>query len=111
VHEALEEDGVARLVDLLGREELLVLLERRGVDVRAQAVGDRVLAVEEERVEPQRPAPLLGGHALVPVDPVPGQVDLRRAPVPALPPRVQVGVRDLLGRWGDRHGRHGPERY
>ena len=53
-HEPVEEDRVAGLVDLLGREEVLLLLQRRGVDVRRQVVGDRILAVEEQRVEPQR---------------------------------------------------------
>ena len=50
VHEALEEDRVARLVDLLGAEEVLLLLARGGVDERREVVGDRVLAVEEHRV-------------------------------------------------------------
>src|ERR671920_806323 len=55
LHEAREEDGVARLVDLLRGEEVLLLLARRGVDVRREVVGHRVLAVEEQRVHPQRP--------------------------------------------------------
>ena len=54
VHEAVEEDGVARLVDLLGGEEVLLLLARGGVDERREVVGDGVLAVEEHRVVPQR---------------------------------------------------------
>ena len=71
VHEAMKEDGVARLVDLLGREKVLLLLQRRRVDVGRQVVGDQVLAVEEQRVEPQRPAPLLVGEAVQPVLAVP----------------------------------------
>ena len=63
VHEALEEDRVARLVDLLGGEEVLLLLPRGGVDERREVVGDRVLAVEEHRVVPQRGAALVLGHA------------------------------------------------
>ena len=57
-HEAREQHRVARLVDLLGREEVLLLLARRGVDVGREVVGDRVLAVEEHRVGPQRAAAL-----------------------------------------------------
>jgi len=34
VHEAVEEHRMARLVDLLGGEEVLLLLARRGVDER-----------------------------------------------------------------------------
>jgi hypothetical protein len=97
VHEALEEDRVARLVDLLGGQEVLLLLQRRGVDEGREVVGDRVLAVEEERVEPQRRAPLLLGQALVPVDAVLAEVDLRGAPVAPLPPRVEVVVGDRVG--------------
>ena len=51
VQEAVKEDGVARFVDLLRREEVLLLLERRRIDVRREVVGDRVLAVEEQRVD------------------------------------------------------------
>ena len=95
VHEALEEDRVARLVDLLGGQEVLLLLARRGVDERRQVVGDRVLAVEEHRVVPQRGAALVLGQHLMPLAPVLGEVDLRRAPVAALPARVEIGVGDL----------------
>src|ERR671932_42631 len=59
--------------------------------------SDGVLAVEEQRVEPERPAALLGGQALVPVDPVLREVDLARAPVAALPARVEVLVGDRAG--------------
>jgi hypothetical protein len=97
VQEALEEDRVARLVDLLGGQEILLLLERRRVDVGREVVGHRVLAVEEERVEPQRPAPLLLGEPLAPVDRVLREVDVRRAPVAPLPPRVEVVVGDRAG--------------
>ena len=105
LEEALEEDRVARLVHLLRGEELLLLLERRGVDVGAERVGDGVLAVEEQREDPHRPATLLGRHALVPVDPVLREVDLGGAPVAALPARVQVRVADLLRCRRDRDGR------
>ena len=54
LHEAVEEDRVTRLVHLLGRQEVLLLLERSGVDVRGEPVGDGVLAPEEERVVPDR---------------------------------------------------------
>ncbi len=52
-HEAREEDGVAGLVDLLGGEEVLLVLTRCGVDVGSQIGCDAVLAVEEHRVVPQ----------------------------------------------------------
>ena len=107
VHPAMEEDRVARLVDLLRGEEVLLLLQRRGVDVRREVVGDGVLAVEEQRVEPQRAAALLVGEVLVPVDPVLREVDVRRRPVAALPARVEVGVVDLVGRGGNGHGHGG----
>src|SRR5262249_23764776 len=86
----------------LGGEEVLLLLARGGVDVRREVVGDRVLAVEEEGVQPERAAALLGREALVPVLAVAREVDLRRAPVAALPARVEVLVGDGVGRT-DRH--------
>ena len=95
VHEALEEDRVARLVDLLRGQEVLLLLARRGVDERREVVGDGVLAVEEHRVVPQRRAALVLGHHLVPLAAVLGEVDLQRAPVAALPARVEIVVGDL----------------
>jgi hypothetical protein len=54
MHEAREEDRVARLVHLLGGEEVLLFLARRRLDVGRQPVGHRVLAPEEERVVPER---------------------------------------------------------
>ena len=94
VHEALEEHRVARLVDLLRGEEVLLLLARGGVDERREVVGDRVLADEEHRVVPQRGAALVVGHHLVPLAPVLAEVDLHRAPVAALPARVEILVGD-----------------
>ena len=81
VHEAAEEDRVARLVDLLGGEEVLLLLERRGVDVGRQAVGDRVLAPEEEGVVPEGGLALEVREHLLPLAGVLGEVDLGGAPV------------------------------
>ena len=104
VQEAMKEHRVARLVDLLGREEVLLLLERRGVDVRRQVVGDRVLAVEEQRVQPQRRGALLRRELVLPVLAVDGEVDLGRGPVATLPAGVEIGVVDLFGRGWDRHG-------
>ena len=72
MHEALEEDGVARLVDLLGGEEVLLLLARRGVDERREVVGDGVLAPEEQRVVPQRGLALVRAEDLLPLAPVLG---------------------------------------
>ena len=99
-HEAAEEDCVASLVDLLGGEEVLLLLERGGVDVRREVVGDGVLAVEEHRVVPQRGAALEIGEGLVPVLAVLGEVELGGLPVPVLPPLVQVVVGDPVDRRG-----------
>ena len=110
VHEAVKEDRMARLVDLLRREEVLLLLERRRVDVRREVVGDRVLAVEEQRVQPQRRGALLRRELLLPVDAVGGEVDLGRAPVAALPAGIEIGVVDLLRRGWDRHGHAPPGR-
>ena len=45
--EAVEEDGVAGLVDLLGGEEVLLFFLGRRVDVGGEVVGDGVLAEEE----------------------------------------------------------------
>ena len=67
LHEALEEDRVARLVHLLGGEEVLLLLARGGVDERGEVVGHRVLADEEHRVVPERGAPLVLCERLVPL--------------------------------------------
>ena len=89
-HEAVEEDRVARLVGLLGGQEVRLLLARSGVDVRREVVGDGVLAVEEERVEPPRRAALLLGELLVPVDLILGEVDLHRRPVALLPAGIEV---------------------
>ena len=98
LHEALEEDRVAGLVDLLGGEEVLLLLQRRGVDVGGEVVGDGVLAPEEQAVVPQRGLALELGELLAPLARVLGEVELRRAPVAALPARVEVLVGDRVGR-------------
>src|SRR4029079_10017970 len=111
VQEALEEDAVAGLVGLLGGEEVLLLLARRGVDVGREVVGDRVLAVEEERVEPERAAALLGREPLLPVDAVARQVDLLLTPVAALPARVEVVVGDGVRRWRRGGGAPGSDRH
>jgi hypothetical protein len=104
LHEAAEEDRMARLVDLLRRQKVLLLLARGRVDVGRQVVGDRVLAVEEHRVVPQGRAALEVGELLVPVGVVLAEVQLHRAPVALLPARVQVLVRDPVHR-NLRHSR------
>ena len=93
--EAREEDRMARLVDLLRGEEVLLLLERRGVDVGREVVGDRVLAVEEHRVGPQRAAALDLAQPR-PALAVLGEVELIGAPVALLPAPVEVRVGDRL---------------
>ena len=96
-HEPGEQHRVAGLVDLLGGQEVLLLLARGGVDERGEVVGDRVLAVEEQRVGPQRARRSTLGEALAPMLAVRREVDLGGAPVALLPAGVQVGVGDLVG--------------
>ncbi|GBD46675.1 hypothetical protein HRbin41_01505 [bacterium HR41] len=96
-HEASEEDGVARLVDLLGREEVLLLLAWRCVYVGREVVGDSILAVEEERVVPQRGSSLEVGELVMPMLAVDREIDRRRLPVLLLPARVEILVGDLVG--------------
>ncbi len=98
LHEALEEDGVACLVDLLSRQEVLLLLERRRVDVGGEVVGYRVLAPEEQAVVPQRRLTLELGELLPPLARVLCEVQLHRRPVAVLPARVEVLVGDRVGR-------------
>src|SRR5581483_11918953 len=100
LEEAVEEDGVARLVHLLGGEEILLLLARGRLDVGREVVGDRVLAVEEHRVGPERRAPLDVGERL-PALAVLGEVERGGAPVRLLPALVEVLVADRL----DAHAR------
>jgi hypothetical protein len=97
VHEAIEENGVARLVDLLGREKVLLLLRRRRVDVGREAVGHRILSPEEEGIVPERRPTLEVGELLLPLAAVLGEVDLGCPPVAALPARVEVRVADRIG--------------
>ena len=102
--EAVEEDRVADLVDLLGGEEVGLLLGRRRGDVGGERVGDAVLAVEEHRVDPHRRAPLDLAEA-VPALAVLGEVDVVSAPVAVLPALVEVLVADVVHQalGGDAH--------
>src|SRR5207302_7853720 len=67
-------------------------------------VGDRVLAVEEHRVLPQRRRALDVVQLDAPVLAVLREVELGRAPVPLLPAGVEVLVGDL--RRGARRHAH-----
>ena len=96
LHEALEEDRVPGLVDLLGGQEVLLLLKRRGVDVGREVVGDGVLAPEEEGVVPDRGRALELGEALLPLLGVLAEVDVHRAPVAVLPAPVEILVGDRV---------------
>ena len=96
LEEAVEEDRVAGLVDLLGGEEVLLLLRRRRVDVGGEVVGDRVLAEEEHRVDPERRLALDLAERL-PALAVLGEVDVVRLPVPLLPAPVEIVVGDRPG--------------
>jgi hypothetical protein len=102
-HESREQHGVPCLVDLLGGKEVLLLLARRRVDERRQVVGDGVLAMEEQRVGPQRAPALDLGELVLPLLAIDGEVEFGRAPVALLPAGVQVGVRDLVGCDRRRH--------
>jgi hypothetical protein len=98
VHEALEEDRMPCLVDLLGGQEVLLLLQRRRVDVGREIVRYSVLAPEEQGVVPKRRLALEVAELLAPLARVLGEVELGRAPVAALPTRVQVLVGDRVRR-------------
>jgi hypothetical protein len=98
LHEALEEDSVAGLVDLLGGEEILLLHQWRRVDVGGEVVRYGVLAPEEQAVVPQRGLALELGEVLAPLAGVLGEVELGGAPVPALPARVEIRVGDGVSR-------------
>src|SRR5580698_7452724 len=89
---------MARLVHLLCREEVLLLLARRRVDVGREVVGDGVLAPEEQGVIPERGLALELGEALLPLLGVLCEVQLGGAPVAALPARVQILVGDAVDR-------------
>jgi len=92
----VEEHGVSRFVDLLGREEVLLLLGRGGVDVGGERLGDAVLAVEEHREDPHRRLALDVGER-VPALAILREVDLGRLPIALLPAPVEVLIGDLGG--------------
>jgi hypothetical protein len=99
------------LVHLLGREEVLLLLERRGVDVGREPVGDGVFAPEEEGVVPERGVALEVREDLLPLARVLAEVDLGGTPVAALPARVEIVVADrVAGRRRARGARLGRAR-
>ncbi len=85
-------------------EEVLLLLQRRRVDVGGEVVRDRVLAPEEQRVVPQRRRALELGEVLAPLARVLGEVELGRLPVAALPARIQILVGDRVRRQARRVG-------
>ena len=86
---------MADLVDLLGGEEVLLLLGRGGGHVGGEGVSDPVLAVEEHRVDPHRRAALDVAERS-PSLLILGEVDVVGAPVPLLPTVVQVLVGDTV---------------
>src|SRR5882724_5082530 len=95
----MEEDRVARLVNLLAGEEVLLLLLRRRVDVGGEVVGDRVLAVEEHRVDPERRFALDLAERL-PTLAILAEVEVVGGPVAVLPALVKVLVADVAGGCG-----------
>jgi hypothetical protein len=96
-HEATEQHGVTCLINLLRGEKVLLLLAGGGVDVGGEVVGDRVLAMEEHRVRPQRAAPLDVRERPAPLLAVGAEVDLGSPPVALFPPAIEILVRDLIG--------------
>src|SRR3954451_12969634 len=89
--EAVEEDGVARLVDELRCEEGLDLPARRGQEERGEVGGHALLAYVERAEAPGRVLLRLGRRRQ-PLLAVDAEVELVRAPVLALPERVQLAV-------------------
>jgi hypothetical protein len=92
----MEEDRVPRLVDLLGGEEVLLLLLRCRVDVGREVVGDRVLSVEEHRVDPERRA-ALDLVQRFPAVAILAEVEVVGGPVALLPAAVEIFVGDVPG--------------
>jgi hypothetical protein len=95
--EAVEELDVARLVGDLGAEEDALLLGGRGAHHWAELLGHALLADEERRQAVHALVALLLRDALVPVDPVLGEVDVLHAPLLALPEVVELGVGEEVG--------------
>src|SRR3954447_13729336 len=94
--EAVEEADVAGPVGELGAEEDPLRLGRSGAHDRAELVGDLLLADEEAR-EPVHPLEALRRRdALVPVDPVLGEVEVLGAPLLLLPEVVELAVVEEL---------------
>src|SRR5580692_3937499 len=103
------------LIDLLGGEEVLLLLPWRRVDVGGEVVRDRVLAPEEQAVVPQGSGALEVGEVLTPLACILGEVKRSGRPVAALPAGVEIFIRDRVSgqaaqagvrRVGTRRGRH-----
>ena len=97
VVEAVEERHVARLVGDLRAEEDAHLLVGGGAHHRPELGGHSLLADEERRQPVHALEALLGGDALVPVDPVLGEVDVLDRPLLALPQAVELAVGEEVG--------------
>src|SRR5439155_387562 len=80
------------------------------LDEGREVVGHRVLAVEEQRVVPDRCVALVLCEDLMPVVLVLGEVELGGAPVALLPALVEIAVGDLVD-CGDGGGFHSGEAY
>ena len=90
--EAVEERDVARLVGDLRAQEQPHVLVGRGAHHRAELGGDALLADEERRQAVHALEALLVVEALVPVLAVPGEVEVLRRPLLALPELVELAV-------------------
>src|SRR3954454_24715835 len=90
--EAVEEADVAGLVGDLGAEGNALRLRPGGAHDRAEIVGDLLLADEEAREPVHALEALRRRDALVPVDPVLGEVEVLSAPLLLLPEVVELAV-------------------
>jgi hypothetical protein len=95
--EAVEEANVAGLVGDLGGEEDPLLLGGAGPHDRPQLVGDALLADEEGGEAIHALESLLRLDPLVPVGPVPAEVEVLGGPLLALPELIELPV-------GEEHG-------
>ena len=86
--EASVELHVARLIDLLGRQEGRLLLAAVGADQPGELGGDPLLGDHQRGQDPEDQAPVLLAEAL-PLLFVSGEVDRKRRPLALLPMDIE----------------------
>ena len=103
VLEASVELHVARLIDLLGRQEGRLLLAAVGADQPGELGGDPLLGDHQRGQDPEDQAPVLLAQAL-PLLFVSGEVDRKRRPLALLPmdDRESEGRRGASRSWRHR---------